>query len=62
MVLPLLGLDSALALQGEGGHKALDLGGLGVGLAGGGLVSAAVGVDILAHVVVLGQVEKLTDL
>lgn len=48
----LLGGPSPLALQGQGGHQALDLGGLGVLLAV-LLEGAAVGVHVLAHVVLL---------
>mmetsp|Transcript_25586 Transcript_25586/g.71551 ORF Transcript_25586/g.71551 Transcript_25586/m.71551 type:complete len:213 (-) Transcript_25586:112-750(-) len=61
MALPLLGSMSALALQLQGGDQALDLGGLGVSLAGSISECAAVGVDVLAHIVLLGQGEQLAD-
>ena len=60
VALPLDGRDLPLALEGQGGHQALDLGALGVGLAV-GLEGAAVGRHVLAHIVVLGEVEQLAD-
>ena len=62
MSLPVERCPSPLPLQGEGGDQALDLGGLAVGLAILALEAAPVGVDVLAHIVVLGQVEELPDL
>ena len=59
-----LALDGAampLPLQGQGGDQALDLGRLAVLLAV-LLLHRPVGVDVLADVVVLGQVEQLADL
>jgi len=62
MSLPVERCPSPLPLQGEGSDQALDLGGLAVGLAILALKAAPVGVDVLAHVIILGQVEKLPDL
>lgn len=62
MSLPVERCPSPLPLQGEGGDQALDLGGLAVGLAILALKAASVCVDILAHVIILGQVEELPDL
>lgn len=59
--LALDGAAVALALEGQGGHEPLDLGGLAVLLAV-LLLGDAVGVDVLAHVIVLAQVEQLADL
>lgn len=62
MSLPVEGGPSPLPLQCEGSDKALNLGSLAVGLAILALKAAPVGVDILAHIIVLGQVEQLPDL
>ena len=62
MSLPVERCPSPLPLQSEGGDQTLDLGGLAVGLAILALKRAPVGVDVLAHVIILGQVEKLPDL
>ncbi len=62
MSLPVEGCPSPLPLQGKGGDQALDLGGLAVGLAILALKAAPVCVDVLAHVIILGQVEQLPDL
>jgi len=58
------GSDGALALQADGGHQALDLRALGVLLAGAllALGLAAVRVDVLLHVILLGEVKQLADL
>lgn len=53
---------SPLSLQSEGSDQALNLGSLAVGLAILALKAASVGVDILAHIIILGQVEELPDL
>ena len=58
--LALDGAAVALPLQGERCDQPLDLGRLGVLLAV-LLLRGAVGLDVLAHVVVLGQVEELAD-
>ena len=56
----LFGLAGALALQGQGSDKTLDLGGLTDLLA---LLAGELAVDdVLANIVVLGQVEKLADI
>mmetsp|Transcript_37677 Transcript_37677/g.83909 ORF Transcript_37677/g.83909 Transcript_37677/m.83909 type:complete len:280 (+) Transcript_37677:192-1031(+) len=57
----LQGASPALALQCQRSHQPLDLGGLAVLLAV-LLKGAPVGVDVLAHVIILGQVEELADL
>ncbi len=62
MSLPVEGCPSPLPLQGDRGDQALDLGGLAVGLAILALEATPVGVDVLAHIVILGQVEQLPDL
>lgn len=62
MSLPVEGGSSPLPLQCERGDQALNLGSLAVGLAVLALEAAPVGVDILAHIIVLGQVEQLPDL
>ena len=62
MGLPLQRSPSPLPLQCEGGDQALDLGGLAVGLAVLALKGAPVCVHVLAHVIILGQVEELPDL
>ena len=62
MSLPVEGCPSPLPLQGKGGDQALDLGGLAVGLAILALKAAPVCVDVLAHVIIFGQVEELPDL
>lgn len=62
MRLPLEGGPSPLPLQGERGDQALDLGSLAVALAVLALKFASVGVHVLAHVILLGQVEELPDL
>lgn len=59
--LALDGAAVALALEGEGGDKALDLGALGVLLAV-LLLGGAKDLHVLAHVILLGQVEELADL
>ena len=58
-VLVLLDLLAAKAI---GGDEALNLGSLGLLLASRGLELAAVGVDVLANVVILGEREELADL
>jgi hypothetical protein len=50
-----------LALEDDRGHKALDLGGLGVGLLLGVLGLNLTTDDILANIIILGQVEELAD-
>jgi hypothetical protein len=55
----LFGLAGTLSLQGEGGDQSLDLGGLANGLSL--LVGEGTGDDVLADIVVLGQIEKLAD-
>lgn len=62
MSLPIEGCPSPLPLQGEGGDQALNLGSLAVSLAILALKAAPVGVDILAQIIILGQVEELPDL
>ena len=62
MSLPIEGCPSPLPLQGERSDQALDPGGLAVSLAILALKAAPVGVDILAHVIILGQIEQLPDL
>lgn len=55
----LFGLAGTLSLQGQGGDQSLDLGGLANGLSL--LVGEGTGDDVLADIVVLGQIEKLAD-
>lgn len=62
MSLPVEGGPSPLPLQCERRDQALDLGSLAVGLAVLALKAAPVSVDILAHIIILGQVEQLPDL
>lgn len=62
MTLPVKGSPSPLPLQCAGSDKALNLGSLAVGLAVLALKPAPVGVDILAYIIILGQVEQLPDL
>ena len=62
MSLPVEGCPSPLPLQCEGRDQALNLGSLAVSLAIFALKASPVGVDILAHIIVLGQVEELPDL
>lgn len=61
MSLSVEGGPSPLPLQSERRDQALNLGSLAVGLAILALKSASVGVDILAHIIILGQVEELPD-
>lgn len=62
MSLPVEGRPSPLPLQCEGGDQALNLGSLAVSLAILALKASPVGVDILAHIIILCQVEELPDL
>lgn len=62
MCLPLQRSPSPLPLQCQRGDQALDLGGLAVGLAVLALKGAPVCVHVLAHIIILGQVEELPDL
>jgi len=55
------GKTVTLALKGDGGDKALDLGGLGVAVLFGGLGLDLATDDILADIVLLAQVEELAD-
>ena len=62
MSLPVEGRPSPLPLQCEGCDQALNLRSLAVSLAILALKASPVGVDVLAHIIVLGQIEELPDL
>lgn len=62
MSLSVEGRPPPLPLQGERGDQALNLGSLAVSLAVLALEAAPVSVDVLAHIIILGQVEELPDL
>lgn len=62
-LLDLLGSRArVLALDGEWGDETLNLRRLGLLLASGGFELTAVGVDVLAHIIFLGQSEELANL
>jgi hypothetical protein len=62
-LLDLLGSRARmLALNGERGDETLNLRRLGLLLASGGFELTAVGVDVLAHIIFLGQSEELANL